>query len=293
MVGEVVAGAVQGVAQTAMQTAVEMPVAAVASAGVVAASIPQAASVVAETTATVTKGLEAATRITAPLGEAMNTASQSPSLGLRLSGIAHQQGSHMALTQLAFGDVSGKTADVVAQLPERIMQQDFINLEKMGPQAVQGLTQEVGALGLGQEIANNPEFLQKFAEEFGKDVAEQKALLQEGKLTPDEYMAMRKSLLEKSAGKAFGKTEKSDIQEKDLERIKREAALQAIRQHMNLWRMSVRVDKRLSPEAKQHALHKIDVFEQKVLLKEVVKWDGVSIMSLIALATVWMQEVGS
>jgi len=293
MVGELVAGAVQGVAQAAVATAAEMPVAAVSSVGAVAASIPQAASVIAETTATVTKGLEAATRITAPLGEAVNAASQSPSLGLRLSGIVQQQGSHMALTQLAFGDMSGKTADMVAQLPEHIMQKDFIDLEKMGPQGVQGLTQDVGELGLGQEIANNPEFLQKFAEEFGKDVAEQKALLQEGKLTPDEYMATRKSLLEKSAGKAFGKTEKSDIQEKDLERIKKEAALQAIRQHMNLWRISVKADKRLNPEAKQNALHKIDVFEQKVLVKEVMKWDGLSVLSLIALATVWMQEVGS
>lgn len=293
MVGEIVTGAVQAGARAAVSSVAEMPVAAVASVGAVAASVPQVASVAAETAATVTKGLEAASHIAMPLGEALGTSSKAASLGQHLSGVAQQGGSHTALAQLAFGETTGNAADIAAKLPERILQQDFIDLEKMGPPAVQGLTKEVGELNLSKEVADNPEFLQNFGEEFGKNVAEQKALLEEGKLTPEEYMAVRKSLLESSVAKALSRAKPPELSEENLEKIKREAAMKAIKQHMQQWRVSVRTDKRLSPDAKQNALRKIDTFEQRILVKEVMKWNGVSVMSLIALATAWIQDAAS
>ena len=293
MVGEIVTGVVGGVAQAAGE-AMSAPVAVAASVGEVASSLPTVASAVTEIAPGVTEGLGAVRSAVIPTGETLGMPLESFSAASELSLIAKSGDSHMALSVLAFGDI-GKNAlpEAARSLPDAMIKQDFIDLEQLGPQVVQGLSQEVDSLDLPKGIIDNPEFLENFAKEFGQDVSMQKKRMENGELSAEEYMSNRQGLLQQSAERAEKQTKATQINEKDLEEIKRQAALDAIRQHMQIWRQSVMADKRLTPEAKQKALRRIDLFERKVLIQQTIKWDGMSVMKLIALATVLAQEMTS
>jgi len=109
--------------------------------------------------------------------------------------------------------------------------------------------------------------------------------------TPRQNAEKRQDMLKRSSEKAKKQHEARQPSEKELEEIKRAAALEAIRRQMELWRTSVMVDRRLTPEAKTKALQRIDLLEKKLLIQESIRWDGLSLAKIIALATIWVQEV--
>lgn len=282
MAGELLTGMAQ-----VLQTATEVtaaPMAAAADTVMATATVLPAASVVSETTASITNGLESVRSAVLPpeLPSAPST-----HLGNNLHEAVAKTGDyHGALVALASG-----RDEVMPE--EALMQQDFLALEGMSPQQAARVVGSVDQLSLPKDIVDDPQFLALFAKEFGQEVAQQEALSEQGKLSKEDYAAMRQGMVQNSAERAMNARRKSSVSEKDLEEIKRKAAMDAIRQHMMLWRQSVMQDKRLTLEAKGIALQRVDKLEQRLLVKEAIRWDGMSVMKLVALASVWMQEVAS
>lgn len=279
-------GVVQGVAQAAT----EITAAPLVSAGamVMSASTMPAAAVASETVRGVTEGLDMVKSTV--LSPEPLFGMPSVDVGNQLHDMVAKTGDyHGAMAQLAFGDMN-EGFGTMSELGDGV-QRDFQALEHMGPNQAGEVVQQAEGLQLPKDIVNDPQFLALFAEELGQDIAAQKSLLKEGKLSEEEYTAMRQSMLQRSAERAAGRREDSSVSENDLEELKRKAALEAIRQHMMLWRYSVMQDKRLTPEAKRLAIRRVDRLEQRLLVQEAIRWDGLSIMKMIALASSWMQEM--
>lgn len=284
MAGEIVVGAVEAVAQAA-STMAEMPVAAISSVGVASASIPQAIPAVSEAVTAVAQSSEIAQGLAASVGKSAPEVAMANAIETTAS-----RSPHDAMRQLAFGEDMESASSIELASEKSLLQQDFMSAEKMGSPAAQGLLKDVDALRLPQEVLEDPQFAKDFMDEFGAQLAQQKKLMEEGKLSPEEYAQQRAGLLQQSAEKVVSNRQIKSPEEKDLERIKREAAMAAIRQQMQVWRQSIMLDKRLSADAKNHALKRVDLMEKRLLIEQSIKWDGLSIIKLIALATVWIQE---
>ncbi len=275
MAGEVLTGAMQGVGEIT-----RTPITAAAVTVGTAVSAMPVSSAISEATVGVKKGLEAARNVALPsLGMAENVSAVG--LGKRLSTNLERGDYHGALTDLAFGAPSDQLLDKTPYVPEAIISQD---IRYMGSQKVAEIVDSVDRLRLSKDIINDPQFLKVFTKEAEGDLSALKKLFQEGGLAHDEYMAQRESVIVKSAEKARKGEGQVFVENEDLEELKRRAAMDAIRQHMALWRESVTKDKRLSSEAKHTALIRIDRFEQRLLTKEAIQWDGASLIKLIALA---------
>ena len=276
-----------GVVQGAVQAATEMTAAPVVATSAVLTPLAMPTAVVAETTQKVAEGLDAVKSLALP---EVSINGSSKAWGDQFHAMLAANGDyHSVMTKLAFGD-PGETLMGNAGDARALVEWDFLELKNMSPRTAGAVVQQVEGLQLPENMVGDPQFLALFTEELNKDMATQKALLKEGKLSEEEYVAMRQNMLQRSAARAAGRREDASVSENDLEAIKRKAALQAIRQHMMLWRYSVMKDKRLTPEAKQMALQRVDRLEQRLLVQEAIRWDGMSVMKLIALASVWMQE---
>lgn len=207
--------------------------------------------------------------------------------------IAASGDGHKALSFLAFGNVRSEFAEqVAAKIPQTILRHDFVALEQLGPESMKGLTRDVAGLTIPKNVLDDPVFAQQFFNEFRGDVAKKKDLLKKGQITPEDYIKNRQQMLKESAMRAQEKKNKTP-DEKELEEIKRKAALNAIRQQMLMWRQSVMQDKRLTPDAKQHALVRINKLESRLILQESIRWKGLSVVKALAVAAMYIEEVAS
>lgn len=292
-VGQVAAGVAEGVASSVI-AAPAASIAPVAKAGM---------SVVTEA-AKATKSLapDAVSKLASPSprevgrGESGHVKSETlreksaVSFVAKIDMIASTGDGHKALSILAFGQMRSEfIEDVAAKLPSRVLQHDFIALEKISPKKLTGFADDIARLHIPKKFLTDPAFLEKFLNTLKKDVGENKESLKNGTLSPEEYMTQRQDMLEQSARKAMEKS--SQPTNEDLERLKRQAAIEAIRRQMMAWRQSVAHDKRLTPDAKQRAIIRINRLEKRLLVQESVKWEGLSVMKVLALSVMYMQEM--
>ncbi|HXS14721.1 MAG TPA: hypothetical protein VN711_01205 [Candidatus Saccharimonadales bacterium] len=196
-------------------------------------------------------------------------------------------GGHSALELLAQGEP-------VENLSEQPTLESLAkDLQALAPENLNELLQHVEGLDVPEEMMQDPEFLAAFAKEFGKSLqAEQNGKNGEGNSLTDQMT----SLMRDGVKHALTQKTKTELpKDKDLEKLKKEAAkkaaLMAIQQLMNSWRVSVMKDKRLSQQAQMVAYKKVGLVEQRLMTTELMRWDGVSLMKLITLATVWMKEM--
>lgn len=162
----------------------------------------------------------------------------------------------------------------------------------MTPQKVESILSQVGNLEVPTEVMEDAAFREAFAQNVWDEMS------QLGKNGQEISGEDKQSVFARSAERAMqqyprrgSEGKPTAVNPKELEKLKRKAALEALHQQMNRWRADVMADKRLTPEAKQIALRKVDVVEQRLTIQQAIAWDGPSMMKYLALAVTWIQEM--
>jgi hypothetical protein len=191
---------------------------------------------------------------------------------------------HGTLEFLAFGRVTSVGGENAGNVFE-----DALSFLAKGSENATRVLDAVDKSNVRDALKNDPVFAANFMDEFGKHLQREKAAPQSK--DEGEKAARMRQLVEASERSALEKeAAKEKVKEEELERLKREAAIQAIRQRMAAWRGSVMKDERLTQEARQITLQKINVLEQRLIVKESLKWGKMSLMKVVALVSVVLQE---